>query len=84
MECPERSTWRLSALAGFPRCSPAGSTGRSDHDADLSLTTRPVNVAAPASFIEPPGFLLHHWKAGSGLLTHSIPVGSFPGPFPFA
>jgi len=45
---------------------------------------RPYATAEPASFIEPPGFLLHHWKPGTGLLTHSIPIGAFPGPLPFA
>jgi hypothetical protein len=48
----------------------------------IALRSRPT--AEPASFIEPPGFLLHHWKPGTGLLTHSIPIGAFPGPFPFA
>ena len=49
-----------------------------------AIALRPFPAAKPASFIEPPGFLLHHWKADTGLLTHSIPIGSFPGPFPFA
>jgi Icc protein len=49
-----------------------------------AIALRPHPTAQPASFIEPPGFLLHHWKAGTGLLTHSISIGTFPGPFPFA
>jgi len=49
-----------------------------------AIALRPFPAARPASFIEPPGFLLHHWKADTGLLTHSIPIGTFPGPFPFA
>jgi len=49
-----------------------------------AIALRPYPAAEPASFLEPPGFLLHHWKADAGLLTHGIPVGSFPGPFPFA
>ncbi|WP_284945573.1 phosphodiesterase [Acidisoma cladoniae] len=40
--------------------------------------------AEPASFIEPPGFLLHHWRPDRGMVTHSIPIGTFPGPFAFA
>ena len=48
-----------------------------------TIALRPSPDAAPASFLEPPGFLLHHWD-GRRLLTHSIPVGTFPGPFPFA
>jgi len=49
-----------------------------------AIALRPCPAAEPASYLEPPGFLLHHWKADTGLLTHSIPIGSFPGPFPFA
>ena len=40
--------------------------------------------ADPASFLEPPGFLLHHWRDQGGMLTHSVPIGDFSGPFPFA
>ncbi|WP_319519164.1 phosphodiesterase [uncultured Martelella sp.] len=39
--------------------------------------------ASPASFVEPPAFLLHHWRKGGGLATHWVPVGRFPGPLPF-
>lgn len=31
---------------------------------------------------EPGGMLLHEWR-GDGFLTHLIPVGAFPGPYPF-
>ena len=40
--------------------------------------------AKPQSHVEPPGFLLHHWRPETGLLTHWMPVGAFPGPYPFA
>jgi 3',5'-cyclic AMP phosphodiesterase CpdA len=40
-------------------------------------------AASPASFLEPPAFLLHHWRDGAGLVTHHVPIGPFPGPFPF-
>ena len=40
--------------------------------------------AKPQSHVEPPAFLLHHWRAGTGLVTHFVPVGAFPGPYPFA
>lgn len=40
--------------------------------------------AKPASFEEPPAILLHHWRPPSGLITHFVPVGAFPGPYPFA
>jgi Icc protein len=48
-----------------------------------AIALHPYEDAAPASFVEPPGFLLHHWQPG-GMLTHVVPVGSFAGPFPFA
>mgnify|MGYP001952641686 CR=1 FL=1 len=40
--------------------------------------------AAPASHVEPPAFLLHQWRPGTGLITHHVPIGAFPGPYPFA
>lgn len=40
--------------------------------------------ATEASYIEPPALLLHHWKTDTGLITHWVPIGKFPGPFPFA
>lgn len=49
-----------------------------------AIALHPVPGAPPASFLEPPGFLLLHWAPGRGLLTHLVPVGRFPGPFPFA
>ena len=40
--------------------------------------------ARPASHVEPPAMLLHHWRPGVGLVTHFVPIGTFPGPYPFA
>jgi 3',5'-cyclic-AMP phosphodiesterase len=40
--------------------------------------------AKPASHLEPPAFLLHHWRPETGIVTHFLPVGAFPGPYPFA
>jgi Icc protein len=40
-------------------------------------------AAKPASFHEPPGYLLHHWRDGA-LITHHVLVGDFEGPLPFA
>jgi 3',5'-cyclic AMP phosphodiesterase CpdA len=40
--------------------------------------------AEPASHLEPPALLLHHWQPGTGLITHFVPIGVFPGPYPFA
>ena len=34
--------------------------------------------AQPATYLEPPGFLLHHWD-GARMTTHAVPVGTFPG-----
>ncbi len=48
----------------------------------IALRLRPD--ASPASHVEPPGMLLHHWQDGRGLVTHFVPIGTFPGPYPFA
>ncbi len=37
--------------------------------------------AALATTQEPPGFLLHY-RSEDGLISHHVPVGTFPGPFP--
>jgi len=33
--------------------------------------------------MEPPACLLHAWRAGAGLVTHTSYVGEFSGPYPF-
>ncbi|MFC3226393.1 phosphodiesterase [Marinibaculum pumilum] len=42
---------------------------------------------APGFAMEPPGLLMHAWRDTGGrfgsLVSHVVPVGSFPGPFPF-
>jgi len=48
----------------------------------IALQLRPD--AKPASHIEPPAMLLHHWQEGTGLVTHFVAIGTFPGPYPFA
>ena len=48
----------------------------------IALQLRPD--ARPASHVEPPAILLHHWSEPAGLVTHFVPVGNFPGPYPFA
>ncbi len=48
-----------------------------------SIALRLQPGAVPASFVEPPALLLHHWRAEGGLITHLVPVGTFPGPFAF-
>ena len=39
---------------------------------------------APLAFaMEPPAFLVHVWREGSGLISHTSYVGEFAGPYPF-
>jgi Icc protein len=47
----------------------------------VSLALQP---ASEASFVmEPPGFHLHLWQAGSGMVTHTAFTDLFAGPYPF-
>ncbi|MDF2813672.1 MAG: metallophosphoesterase [Microvirga sp.] len=48
-----------------------------------AIALRLAPDAEPASYVEPPALLLHRWMPGSGLLTHFVPIGCFPGPLPF-
>jgi hypothetical protein len=32
--------------------------------------------------MEPPGFHLHLWSKEAGLVTHTVSIGKFEGPFP--
>jgi 3',5'-cyclic-AMP phosphodiesterase len=48
-----------------------------------AIALRLEQDAEPASFVEPPALLLHHWRPDHGLITHLVPIGSFPGPLPF-
>lgn len=39
---------------------------------------------APDRYImEPPGFMLHAWSPGAGLVSHVVPIGNFDGPYSF-
>ena len=53
-----------------------------NHAVDLDLAAeRP-----PSLRVEPPAFHLHAWFAGDDfgrLVTHFVPIGEFPGPYPF-
>lgn len=39
--------------------------------------------AASRFVMEPPAFQLHLWREGAGLVTHSVAIGDFAGPYPF-
>jgi Icc protein len=48
----------------------------------VTLDLIPYN--SPATFtMEPPGFQLHLWTPEAGIVTHTVPIGHFEGPFPF-
>jgi len=40
--------------------------------------------ASPLSYAGPPGYMLHLWKEGQGMVSHTIHLGEFAGPYPFA
>lgn len=47
----------------------------------VALEMRPDD---PLRYVmEPPGFQLHAWTAGTGLVSHTLVSGRFPGPYPF-
>ncbi|MDB5809034.1 MAG: cpdA [Betaproteobacteria bacterium] len=49
------------------------------HQITLDLTP-----AAPGTFtLEPPAYYLHAWRAGEPLVTHTVYVGDFAGPYSF-
>lgn len=49
------------------------------HQVEMSLDPQ-----APACFVfEPPAFQLHRWTPTEGLVSHTVYVERFPGPFPF-
>jgi 3',5'-cyclic AMP phosphodiesterase CpdA len=48
-----------------------------------SIALRLAPDAEPASHVEPPALLLHHWRGATGLATHYLPVDPGEGPLPF-
>jgi len=43
-----------------------------------------IRPGAPLGFaMEPPGYQLHVWYEGTGLVTHTVTIGTFDGPYPF-
>jgi Icc protein len=47
----------------------------------VALDLRPGSEACFT--LEPPGFHLHLWQPGLGIVTHTAPIDSSPGPYPF-
>ena len=39
--------------------------------------------AASRFVMEPPGFQLHLWRKGAGVVSHTAAIGEFAGPYPF-
>ena len=81
----------LGILCGHVHRMVVGSLGRvpvtvcpsTAHQLTLDLSANPDDIRPSTFGYEPPGFLLHQWFAGQGLVSHLVPVGAFPGPFPF-
>jgi 3',5'-cyclic AMP phosphodiesterase CpdA len=49
------------------------------HQVALDLRTN-----GPSAFVlEPPGYQLHTWIEGTGLVTHTAVIGDYDGPYPF-
>jgi 3',5'-cyclic-AMP phosphodiesterase len=49
------------------------------HQIDLDL----VPDGRPQFVMEPPGYQLHLWNPGSGIISHTAHIGEFDGPYPF-
>lgn len=48
-----------------------------------AIALRLAPDAEPASYVEPPALLLHHWRPDAGLVTHHVPIDQGEGPLPF-
>lgn len=43
-----------------------------------------LSADAPSCFVmEPPGYQLHWWAPSGGLVSHTVAIGTFDGPYPF-
>ena len=64
-------------LGWLPAGTVAGTAPSTAHQIVLDL--RPE---ARLSFaFEPPGYQLHYWREGTGLVTHTAAIGDWPGPY---
>jgi 3',5'-cyclic-AMP phosphodiesterase len=61
----------------------AGTIAQTAPSTAHQLTLSLAPDARESFIMEPPGFLLHRWSAETGVVTHSVPVGKFAGPYPF-
>lgn len=49
------------------------------HQVELDL-----HPDSPGAFVlEPPAYQLHHWSAQHGIVSHTVLVDGYPGPYPF-
>jgi Icc protein len=56
----------------------AGTAPSTAHQFRLNL----LPGASLRLMFEPPGYQLHLWRDGDGLVTHTVPLGDWPGPYP--
>lgn len=56
----------------------AGTAPSTAHQFQLNLEP----AARLRLMFEPPGYQLHLWRDGDGLVTHTVPLGDWPGPYP--
>jgi 3',5'-cyclic AMP phosphodiesterase CpdA len=62
----------------------AGTIGSVAPSTAHQVTLDLVTDDSPSTFtMEPPGFHLHLWSPEAGLVTHSVAIGHYEGPFPF-
>jgi 3',5'-cyclic AMP phosphodiesterase CpdA len=73
--CGHIHRFMMSGFGGTVLCTAPSTT--------TAIALRLEPEALPASFIEPPAFLLHHWTPDGVLVTHLVPIGTFPGPYSF-
>jgi 3',5'-cyclic-AMP phosphodiesterase len=57
----------------------AGTAPSTAHQIVLDL--RPEALLSFA--FEPPGYQLHYWRKGASLVTHTVAIGDWPGPYYF-
>jgi len=61
----------------------AGTLAQTAPSTAHQLTLNLMPGVQDSYIMEPPGFLLHRWSAETGVVTHTVTVGEFPGPYPF-